>query len=112
MATTWDASIAKGQAALDALYALTNAAMQSGNVAAQKALEDDVDDLTYKLTQLRSLAVDEDANQVTALNAQLDSVTTAAKASLANLDQLSTVLNNVVTAAKLLDSIIAVAAKI
>jgi polyhydroxyalkanoate synthesis regulator phasin len=83
----WDESTSAGQAALDGLYALQTAALKQGNLSTQKALEDDIDDLTYKLTQFRSLEIDEDETQITALNSQLDAVTATAKSALADLGQ-------------------------
>jgi len=108
---TIDDAINSGDVALNNLYALQTAAMKQGNLAAQKALADDIDGLTYKLTQLRGMAITANDSQIAALNAQLDKVTSSAKASLAQLDNLTKVLNDVVLAAKLIDSIIGLAIK-
>ena len=110
MATTDDV-ILKGEAALTALYNLQKAAMKKGDLATQKALADDIDDLTYKLTQLQSLQVAADDEQIQALNNKLDAVTDSAKKSLARLNNITTVLGNVVAGAKLLDSVITAAMK-
>lgn len=95
--------INSGETALNALYALQTAAMKTGNLAAQKALEDDIDDLTYKLTQLRRQRIADNDVQINALNSQLAKVTTAAQDALSNLDQLSSVLSDVVAASQILD---------
>ena len=104
-----DAAIAKGEAALNNLYTLQITAVKNGDVATQKALEDDIDDLRYKLTQLRSQAITADAGKIAALNAQLDKVAATAQASLTDLSKLSDVINAVVIAAKLIDGILSVA---
>ncbi|HET6183076.1 MAG TPA: hypothetical protein VFA03_05720 [Acetobacteraceae bacterium] len=109
---TWDDSIAAGEAALGNLYRLQTAAMKAGNLAAQKALGNAISDLTYKLTQLQSLAIADDDTQIAALNAQLDRVTTAGQAALHDLTQLAQVLNDIAAAAKLLDTVIGTASKL
>lgn len=109
MATVNDC-INSGEAALNALYALQTAAMKTGNLAAQKALEDDIDDLTYKLTQLRRQQIADNDAQINALNIQLGQVSTSAQDALNKLDRLTDVLNDVVTASQLLDGILGVAA--
>ena len=106
-----DDAIAKGETALNNLYALQTAAMKKGDVVTQKALEDDIDDFTYKLTQLQSLAITADDAQIATLNGPLDAVTRSAQSALADLSKLVNVLNNIVTAAKVLDGIIQTAAK-
>lgn len=100
--------INSGEAALNALYALQTAAMKDGNLAAQKALKDDIDDLTYKLTQLRRQQIADNNAQINALNTQLAQVTTTAQDALNDLDELSTVLSDVVTAAQILDGILGI----
>lgn len=105
-------SIDLGEASLQALYALQTQAMKSGDLATQKALEDDIDDLTYKLTQLNALNIAADDQQIDQLNDQLTAVTKTAQAALTDLKQISTVLSDVVTAAKILDGILSVVAKI
>jgi ABC-type transporter Mla subunit MlaD len=102
--------INSGEAALNALYALQTAAMKAGNLAAQKALEDDIDELTYKLTQLRRQQIADNDAQINALNTQLGQVTTTAQAALNDLDELTAVLNDVVTASQILDGILGAAA--
>lgn len=111
MATVNDC-INSGEAALNALYALQTASMKAGNLAAQKALEDDIDELTYKLTQLRRQQIAENDAQINALNTQLGQVSTTAQNSLKNLDQLTDVLKDVVTASQVLDGILGVAASV
>lgn len=98
--------INSGEAALNALYALQTAAMKVGNLAAQKALEDDIDDLTYKLTQFRQQQIAGFNAQIDALNAQLGQVTASAQAALQNLDKLTGVLNNLVAASHVLGGIL------
>jgi hypothetical protein len=61
--------------------------------------------------RLRSLAVEADDQQIAALNAQLDVVTNSAKNALADLDNITSLLTDIVTAAKLLDAIISAVAK-
>lgn len=102
--------INSGEAALNALYTLQTAAMKAGNLAAQKALEDDIDDLTYKLTQLRQQQIADDDARINSLNTQLAQVTTSAQSALQNLDQLTGVLNDIVTAAQILGGILSVVA--
>jgi hypothetical protein len=98
--------ISSGETALNALYALQTAAMKAGNLSAQKALEDDIDELTYKLTQLRRQQIADDNVQINALNTQLGEVTTSAQDALNNLDELNAVLNDVVTASQILNGIL------
>lgn len=102
----WSDCIDKGETALTALYALQTVAMKSGNLAAQKALADDIDDLTYKLTQLQSLEIEDDDIQITALNARLDAVTQAGQEALKDIAKLTIVLGDIVAAAKVLDGVI------
>jgi hypothetical protein len=102
--------INSSETTLNALYALQTAAMKAGNLAAQKALEDDIDDLTYKLTQLRRQQIADNDVQINALDTQLGQITTSAQGALNNLDELTTVLHGVVTAAQILDRILAAAA--
>src|ERR1700722_11446949 len=85
MTTPYDACIASAQAALDKLSDLETAAMKRGDLATVNALQDDSDDLTLKLTQLRALAVDDDDEQIAALNKQLDIVTAQANAALTDI---------------------------
>lgn len=59
------------------------------------------------MAQLRALTVDNDDDQIAAINKQLDTVISNATAALADLSRLISVLSNILTAAKLLDSIIA-----
>jgi hypothetical protein len=106
MATPYDAIIASAQAALDKLSDLETAAMKNGDLATVNALQSDSDNLTLKLTQLRALAVDDDDQQIDAINKQLDTVTANANAALADLSQMTTVLTAILIATKLLDSII------
>lgn len=101
--------INSAEAALNALYALQTAAMKAGNLAAQKALEDDIDELTYQLTQLRRQQIADNDAQINILNTQLAQVITTAQNALTNLDELTAVLNDVVTASKVLDGILAAA---
>jgi hypothetical protein len=112
MATPYDGVIASAQAALDKLSDLETAAMSKGDLATVNALQSDSDDLTLKLTQLRALAVDDDDAQIAAINKQLDAVTANANAALADLSKLSSVLSNVLTATKLIDSIVTTIAKV
>jgi hypothetical protein len=98
--------INSGETALNALYALQTTAMKAGNLAAQKALEDDIDDFTYKLTLLRRQQIADNDAQINALNTQLGQITTTAQDALNKLDELTEVLNDVVTASQILDRII------
>src|ERR1700722_3322411 len=107
MPTAFDRSIASAQAALDKLHALELAAMKNGDLATMNALQGDSNDLTLKLAQLRALAVDDDDAQIAALNKQLDAVTKSATDAQAGLGKLTSVLNNILAAANLLDFIIA-----
>jgi len=107
-----DDTITAGENSLQALYALQTAAMKSGDLVTQKALEDDIDDLTYKLTQLQSQQIAVDDAQITALNNQLAKVTATAQAALNDLTKLTAVLQSVVSAAQLVDAILTTAAKI
>ena len=107
MATVDDA-IASGQDALNNLYTLQINAVKAGDVATQKALEDDIDDLMYKLTQLTNQANAVDQTRIDALNTKLQAVTTTAKAAEADLSTMSEVLNDIVAAAKLIDQVLAV----
>jgi DNA repair exonuclease SbcCD ATPase subunit len=106
-----DAAIDAGEQALNSLYALQTAAMKAGDLATQKALSDDIDDLTYKLTQLRSSEIAADDTQIAALSRQLDEVTASAQADMADLTRLNQVLSDVLTATKLLDAVIGAAPK-
>jgi polyhydroxyalkanoate synthesis regulator phasin len=101
-----DDCIKSGEASLSALYTLQTDAMKAGNIAAQKALKDDIDDLTYKLTLLRRQEIDDDNAQINALNAQLGQVTATAQTALKSLDHLSDVLADVVGATSTLDGIL------
>ena len=103
--------INSGEAALGALYALQTAAMKAGNLAAQKALKTISMSFTYKLTQLRRQQIADNNAQINALNTQLGQVTTTAQTALNNLDQLSAVLSDVVSAAQTLDGILGMVAK-
>lgn len=105
MASTNDC-INSGENALKALYALQTAAMTSGNLSAQKALSDDINNLTYNLTQLRCQQIADDDTKINALNIQLGRVTTTAENARSNLDQLTQVLQNVVKATRILDGIL------
>ena len=105
MAST-DDCIRSGEVALNALYALQTAAMKSGNLAAQKALSDDINNLNYNLTQLQCQQIADNDTKINALNSQLDQVTKTAQNAINNLDQLTTVLQNVVTATRILDGIL------
>ena len=109
MASTNDC-ISSGEVALNALYGLQTAAMTSGNLAAQKALNDDIGNLTYNLTQLQWQQIADNDNKINALNTQLGQVTTTAQDALNNLNQLTTVLQDVVTATRILDGILQAAA--
>jgi hypothetical protein len=101
-----DAAIGSGEQALTSLYALQTAAMKGGDLATQKALSEDIDNLTYKLTQLRGLAIAADDARIVALASQLDKVTDSATADLADLTKLNQVLSDVLAATKLLDAVI------
>jgi hypothetical protein len=81
--------------------------MKNGDLATLNALQSDSDDLTKKLTQLRALAVEDDNQQIAAINKQLDAVTKNANAALKDLSKITSVLANILTATKLVDSIIA-----
>ena len=105
-------SLDKGEAALSALYALQMAALKEGDLVTQKALKDDIDCLTYQLTQLSAAEVDVDETRIEALNRGLDSATQAADAGLKNIDQLVSVLQTTVAAAKLVSGIVQLAAAI
>jgi len=107
MATPYDACIKSAQAALAKLSDLETTAMKNGDLATLNALQSDSDDLTKKLTQLRALAVEDDNQQIAAINKQLDAVTKNANAALKDLSKITSVLANILTATKLVDSIIA-----
>lgn len=109
VAKPYDACIASAQAALDKVSDLETAAMKRGDLATVNALQDDSDALTLKLTQLRALAVDDDDKQIAALNNQLDAITAQANAALTDISKLTSVLSNILTTTKLLDSIITIA---
>jgi hypothetical protein len=81
--------------------------MKNGDLATLNALQSDSDDLTLKLTQLWALAVEDDNQQIAAINKQLDAVTKNANAALKDLSKITSVLANILTATKLVDSIIA-----
>ncbi len=100
------AAIASGNAALSALYSLQVAAMKQGDLASQKALKDDIDDLTYKLTQLNAVQINADQTQIDALGKSLDALTQQANASLAKLSNLTAVLQTAVNVAKLIDTVL------
>jgi hypothetical protein len=53
------------------------------------------------------LAVEDDNQQIAAINKQLDAVTKKANAALKDLSKITSVLANILTATKLVDSIIA-----
>jgi len=53
------------------------------------------------------LAVEDDNQQIAAINKQLDAVTKNANAALKDLSKITSVLANILTATKLVDSIIA-----
>ncbi len=63
--------INSAEAALNALDGLQTAAMKEGDLATQKALEDDIDVLTNKLTQLRRQQIADNDALIDALNTQL-----------------------------------------
>ena len=112
MSATLDGSIEQGGAALSALYALQTSAMKLGDLATQKALGGDIDELTYKLTQLRGEAIADDDARIGALNIQLGAVTASAKAALSDVAKTGTVLTNVIAAAKLVDQLLSIVAKV
>ena len=103
-------SLDKGEAALSALYALQMTAMKEGDLVTQKALKDDIDDLTYQLTQLSAAEVEVDEVRIAALNTGLDAATQAAEAGLKNIGQLVSVLQTTVAAAKLVSGVVQLAA--
>src|ERR1700710_3028169 len=102
----WNDCLSNGEKALAKLYAMQAKAMQTGNMAAQKALGDDINDLTYKLTQARALQIQQDDDQIVVLNAKLVAVTQAGQAVVNDIKKLNQVLANIVAAVKILDSII------
>lgn len=102
--------INSAESALNALYALQTAAMKAGNLAAQKALEDDIDDMTYKLTRLRQQEIADDDARINSLNTQLAQVTVSAQKALQDLNKLTGVLNDVVTATQILSGILSAVA--
>ena len=109
--SNWDDCLSTGQSALSNLYGMQAEAMQHGNIAAQKALEDDIDDLTYKLTQARALQIQQDDTQIVILNTKLSAITHTAQSVVNDIENLNKVLANVVAAAKILDSLISAAMK-
>jgi hypothetical protein len=104
--------IGKTQQAIAALRALWQAAANANNVAAEKALDPQIDDLSDKLDALRGAKIAADNAQIAALNKQLDAVTAAATAAMQDLSKLSTALDAALAAAKLLDTVVAAAAKL
>ncbi len=108
--TDLTASIAKGEAALSALYTLQMTAMKTGDLVTQKALKDGIDDLTYQLTQLSSAEVEVDQAKVEALNKGLDAAAQTATACLEDIAHLTSVLQTTVAAAKLVSGIVQLAA--
>ncbi|RDS84887.1 hypothetical protein DWU98_02730 [Dyella monticola] len=100
---------ASGEAALNALYALQTAAMKSGNLVAQKALKDDTDDLTYKLTQLHRQQIAVNDVQIASLTGQLNQVTQAAQQAVDQLNELDNVLDYVVKASQVLAGVLGAA---
>lgn len=98
--------IDSGESALNALYGLQTTAMKQGNLVAQKALKDDIDELTYKLTQLRRQQIADNDAQINALDAQLRQVTSSAQDALKNLDKMTAVLSDMIAATKVLDGIL------
>src|SRR5271154_2186721 len=104
-APSLDDAIAKGEAALNTLFAVQIAAAKAGKDGAA-GLQDQIADLRYKLTQLRGQAITATAEQIAALNAQLDKVTAAATSALTDLGELSTVIGDITAAAKLADGLI------
>lgn len=106
-----DDAIAAGEQSLQALYALQTKAMTSGDLVTQKALEDDIDGLTYKLTQLQSQQIAGEDQQIDALNTQLGTVTASAQGALNDLSKLSSVLQGVVKASQIIDGIVSAAIK-
>ena len=110
MATLQD-SIDAGETTLNALYALQTAAMKAGALTAQKALGEDINDLTNKLTQLSNAQIADDDAQIDVLNAELSKVTDAAKAAAADLSQIDAVLVQVISAAKAIDGVLTAVAK-
>lgn len=103
--------IDSGESALNALYGLQTTAMKQGNLAAQKALKDDINELTYKLTQLRLQQIAENDAQIDALDVQLRQVTSSAQDALKNLDKLTAVLSDMITATKVLDGVLGAVAR-
>jgi hypothetical protein len=111
MPTAYDDCIAQAQAALDKLSDLETDAMKRGDLATMNALQSDANSLGLKLTQLRALAIDDDDAQIIAINKRLDAVTASATAAQGDLSKMTDVLSNILLAAKLLDSIIALIPK-
>jgi hypothetical protein len=111
MATLQD-SIDQGEAALQQLYQLQTQAMKAGDLTTQKALGDDINDLTYKLTQLKNEQIADDDASIDKINAQLSKVVEAAKAAQGDFSKVSDVLGAVISAAKVIDSVLGVVAAV
>jgi hypothetical protein len=99
-------SIGKGQAAFNAVCALQAAAIGKGDAATIKSLGDKIQVLGNQLSQLYGKQIAGNAGAIAALNNQLDAVTAAAQSAENDLVSLTNVVNDVVTASKLLDGIL------
>jgi septation ring formation regulator EzrA len=96
----------KGEAALQALYQLLNAEMNAGDAAAQKTLQDQIEVLDYRLTQLDTALINADQARIDALGAGLDAVAQQANAGLQTLSNLAPLLQSLNAAVKLADGIL------
>src|ERR1700679_3798608 len=104
--------IGKTEQAIAALRALWQGAGKTNTLAAGQALDTQINDLSDKLDALRGAKIAADNAQIAALNKQIDAVTAAATAAMQDLSKLSTALDAALAAAKLLDTVVAAAAKL
>jgi hypothetical protein len=104
--------VGKTEQAIAALRALWQVAVKANNLAAEQALDTQINDLSDKLDALRGAKIAADNAQIAALNKQIDAVTAAATAAMQDLSKVSAALDAALAAAKLLDTVVAAAAKL
>jgi hypothetical protein len=104
--------VGKTEQAIAALRALWQVAVKANNLAAEQALDTQINDLSDKLDALRGAKIAADNAQIAALNRQIDAVTAAATAAMQDLSKVSAALDAALAAAKLLDTVVAAAAKL
>jgi chromosome segregation ATPase len=107
-----DDARAAAQKSLKSLRALMSTALAAPGNTDLTPLQQQIDDMTFKVNKLNHAAIAVDDARLATLNAQLDKVTQAATAAEADLGKLQTVLDDAAAAAKLIDTIAGIVTKI